>query len=301
MFRRSRYWVPSIALLLIAAGALHAERPFRQPVAREEPLNLSGTVVAAQAGMIQVASATGETWYLRTDPQRTKIQVTGTAEPEFLQPGLFVRFTGVLTKRGQCQDPVGELTICTPSKDSPVGVYPESGMGPAEEKSAKKPARPAAGASSVVVGQIRSVKLGKLVVAAGGTSVKADLADGAKIAVDSADVSLARKGDKIEATGVAFRRPQAGQPGAALVQSVKITLAEPLAGTKKGKKPVRTLPPRSAKPKKPGEEPAGTDQPAGKAAADQPGFGFDEPAKTPAAEGKKAAKKPSGKAATEPE
>ncbi len=304
MFRRMCCAVSPIGLLLFAAGALCAERPFRPPVVREEPLNLNGTVVAAQSGMIQVTGAAGEVWYVKTDPQRTKIQVTGTAEPEFLQPGLCVRFTGVITKRGQCQDPVNELTICTPSKDSPLGVYPDSGMGPADakdtekekakEKPVKKPARAAAGGPSVVVGQLRSVKLGKLVVAAGGTAVKADLADGAKIAVDCADVSLARNGDKIVVEGVAFRRPQAGQPGTAIAQRVQVTLGEPLTSAKKGKKPTKVLPPRGAKSKKPGEEAAGS-------AADQPGFGFDEPVKKPAAEGKKATKKPTEKDATAPE
>ena len=56
-------------------------------------VELSGTVVQIGPRAIAIRAANGEKWTLNLDPNRTKIKVTGSAEPEMLTKDTCVRFT----------------------------------------------------------------------------------------------------------------------------------------------------------------------------------------------------------------
>lgn len=86
------------------------------------PIQLEGTVAAVRPGMVAVTTAAGETWALRI-PRQAEIRVTGTAEPDVLRPGLYVRFIAPVDKRrSRVEEKVGKLTIFSPSQG--VGRMP---------------------------------------------------------------------------------------------------------------------------------------------------------------------------------
>jgi len=226
-----------------------------------EPFTAEGTIQAVARGRIQMSADAAKSWTVMVDPKAV-VHVTGTAEPDFLRAGLSVRFTAELDKGGVAKEKVQQLTIITPSPENLPGVWPE-GEGPAAGKALEGERRggidadngpvirkapegerrrgsgagdgPAAGkvlASGVytVAGRITSFRKGKLTVNAGRSTVRADVADDAKIDVDFADYSVAKQGDKISVTkGATF----AGRAGLAQAQELTIQLSEPLAPPKK--------------------------------------------------------------------
>jgi hypothetical protein len=114
-----------------------------------------------------------------------------------------------------------------------------------------------------VRGTVKSCHGNSLIVAAGRTTVTAEVADNAQIEVDLSDVSIASRGDKIQVRG-----QTAGRPELVRAESVQITLAQPFSGGRKhgaGK---------TAKP----EKSASKSGPAKKAAAPEPAEKNEEPA-----------------------
>jgi len=254
-----------------------------------EPFTAEGTIQAVARGRIQMSTDSAQNWMLMVDPKAV-VHVTGAAEPDFLRNGLSVRFTAELDKGGVAKEKIQQLTIFTPSPENPPGVWPEgegpaagkapegelrggidADDGPAIRKAPEGGRRRGSGADNgraagkalasgvyTVAGRITSFRKGKLTVNAGRSTVRADVADDAKIDVDLADYSVAKQGDKISVTkGATF----AGRVGLAQAQELTIKLSEPLALPKK--KPVRQKQPapegsRRA-PKKAGsrEEPLG--------------------------------------------
>ena len=109
---------------------------------------------------------------------------------------------------------------------------------PAEKATQKAEKHKAAAAISlpatvVVRGQVRTFKAGKLIVKTGKVIVKADVADNARIAVNIADYSQARKGDTVTVRGRTVRQ------GVVQADSVTIRAAAPLSGGGERRNPRR--------------------------------------------------------------
>jgi hypothetical protein len=210
-----------------------------------------GTIQAVTRGRIQMATDAADaarSWTVMIDPKAT-VRVTGSAEPDFLRPGLFVRFTAELDKGAVAKEKVQQLTIFSPSPENQPGVWPEGeapsgkpaeggsrrGGGAAGGPVAGKPLEPGA---YTVAGRVTSFRKGRLTVNAGRSTIRADVAEDAKIDVDFADYSVAKPGDKISVTkGTIFP----ARPGLAQALDLTIQLSEPLALPKK--KPARSKPP----------------------------------------------------------
>ena len=234
----------------------------RAPEIPMDPFAAEGTIQAVMPPRIHMLTNSNQNWMIWVDP-KAKVQVTGTAEADFLKAGMFIRFSVELDKRGKAQDKVSQLTIFAPSEESPVGIWPEGAgplVGPAEDnlgggfggfggdEGQAKGRGVGSGKASLaglysIAGQLRGVRKGKLTVYAGRGMVQIELADKPSINVDFADYSVAKKGDKISVTR--GKMPRGGM-GLAQANELKIEVAQPLSSGRK--KPVRTKPPTPERP-----------------------------------------------------
>lgn len=277
----------SMCVLLGLAAAADAQRQlgrqgrdFRPPM---EKFAGKGTIEGIARDRIQILTDTDQRWMIFID-EKTVVHVVGTAEADFLRPGLWVQFTADFDKRGKAKDKVKKLAIFTPRQQMDIGFWPEGmvPIAPAGQEGAN-PGRGFGGrvgggadggagggadggadggagggfggranaqASSVytVHGQIRGIRKGLLTVQAGRAMFQFTPDEKPEIAVDFADYSVAKPGDKISITkGKMFQ----GRLGLAQALEMTITLSEPLALPKK--KPRRTVtkpPPKKPVPKK---------------------------------------------------
>jgi len=243
-----------VGVLLGALASAHAQ-PGRFPQPKTEPFAADGVIQAIAQGRIQILTNSNQNWLIFLDA-KTVIHVTGTAEPDFLRPGLFVRFSIALDKRGNAHGKVGELTIFTPSPQQFPGIWPEGGNpenpgGAGEGFGGGFGGANAGGgfgtpdvAVYTVAGQIQPSRKGKMTVNYGRGSVQVELAEKVSIKVDFADYSVAKKGDRIS---IKKGRMYPGRP--------TIELSDPLTfGTKK---PVRPTPlPKPRRPTRPPKEDA---------------------------------------------
>jgi hypothetical protein len=233
------------------------ELPPRAVKPELEPFAAEGTLRAVMPGRIQMVTDSTQNWLVLIGP-KAAIHVTGTAEPDFLKAGMFIRFTAEVDRRGQAKGELKQLTIFTPSAQEFPGIWPE-GQEPAGDKRQEGKRRfgsgiadhPPAGelsASDVytVAGRITKCRKGRLTVDTGRAAVQAQVAQDAKIDVDFADYRVAKPGDRISITrGKMF----AGRIGFAQAQELTIRLSEPLALPKK--KAVRKKPAAKKSPAQP--------------------------------------------------
>ncbi len=211
-----------VALVLAGVSDAAAQRPNRDaPPAVPQPIELKGKVAVVQPGMIGVEAEDGK-YQVQIAPRDTLVVVTGTAVPESLRPGLFVRFSAELDN-DRVTTPIEELTIITPSDQNPLGDFPE-GDDPTQE-----------GGPRTIVGQVKSFKKGRLQVGIPPKRViRAELAESPKLDVTISDYSFVRAGDAIVVRG---KQPGRGQ---VIADHVAVELAEPLgASSAKRKSPAR--------------------------------------------------------------
>jgi hypothetical protein len=236
-----------------------------------------GTVEAIGRGVIQILTDSNQPWMVWVAPE-AKIHVVGTAEADFVRPGMFIRFTTEVDKRtkGRITEKVEELTIFTPFRgpSDAVGLWPE-GTGPADGKEGATESddpfggvpddqaaggRPPMSQLYTIAGQITGNRRGRMTVDTGRGVFRFELADEPKIAVDIVDYIYAKKGDKVS---IPRGKKYIGQIGRAMAEELKIKLSEPLTTTKK--KPARTKktskrPPPQPDREQPEKEPADAEE-----------------------------------------
>ncbi len=195
-----------LALSIWCASA-HAQRSRNQQ--ELPPANVSGKIVDLRRGLIQIIDDQERQYLVQVRPDATQVFVSGTAKPSFLQPRMFVRFTGKLDGNA-AEEPVAELQIFVPTEQQGVGLFRND------------PTDPDAG--SVVAGQLRSLRNGKYTMAIGREAVQFELAEDVAITVDVFDYSIAKPGDAIEVRGRFVAEDKI------VSDRVTIELAEPLAG-----------------------------------------------------------------------
>ncbi len=240
---------------------------------------LSASAAAQDAGGLEIAQVKGELKMvvgyqlkIATDdkkevlavinPQKTNFTYVGTAEPQFLVPGLMVRFSGAFDAAGRPSGPIKELEIFTPTRkrrmtaefmqSQTAGVYPiqDGGAKPAEanskkdgaalpkqpaskdkpgtkgkadEKTALAPA-PAGSQNFRVVGKIAAAQGDTLRVAAGNLVIMVQLDPAVVITVAAGDTTFCMEGDKVEVTGLR----NASQKEVVEAETVIVTGAKPL-------------------------------------------------------------------------
>lgn len=223
--------------------------------------------------MIKLTTVTQDNWLLKVTP-RTKVKLTGTAKPDMLRPGIFVRFTAAVDKRkSKVQEKVSELTIFTPSRQDasrmPGVSYPgqEGGVMPQNvpmpmpqnvpmpPNAAKQPKADAKDNPTTNVetfeirGRVTKYRSGRLTVYAPNRYFKPaltiELDEEPIIKLDLANYSAAKPGDAVTAKGIAIA------PKMVEAMELTIELAKPL--TRKREKPKRPTTRRPATKRTPGQ------------------------------------------------
>jgi hypothetical protein len=205
-----------------------------------QSVNVTGTIEQLSANSMTVVDSKNQTWQVQSTNE-TKMQLTGTADADFLKKDLVVEFTADLDAQGKGTSDVDKLSIVTASRDK-IGVF-------ASGKPVPKAKGIQPGAHSVV-GHVKSFRDDVLIVHAGAFTVQVTLTDDPKIKVDMANLSYAAEGDKVTIRGLTFpkqltmaQRMRQNQPNAQEQQSsgpkvvqaqdVKVELSETLTGGKK--------------------------------------------------------------------
>ena len=157
----------SIALAGLVAWGLAGDTAWAQ---FQAPLNSleytdDGTVEAVQENAIKIRDSKNDDWILEINGE-TMIQVTGEAEREWLKPGVFVKFTGEIDKKGVLQKDVEEIEIITAADKSSLGLFTPS-EGDAPSKAVRNPGS----GSYVIKGRLTKVQDGKILVLAGSRQV----------------------------------------------------------------------------------------------------------------------------------
>jgi len=246
---------------------------------------VSGTMQAMALNKIKIV-AEDKKVYFAVVSDDTLLNYKGTAESDFLSPGLLVRFSAELNQSGQVQGPVAELEVFTVSqhrrmsseqmRDQTAGIYQVGGefgnaKKPSDKKSADKkpsdktkdkaPAKPTAASAKGsqayrVVGQIAGIKASKMIVQAGAVQVQLELDPKAAIKVTSHDTTFCQMGDQVKISGLRT----AGQEQFIQSESLEIVGAKPL-GPAEGKtaKNAKTTKGPKGKVAKTGTEKAGSE------------------------------------------
>jgi hypothetical protein len=137
-------------------GWVEAQGIRRQPapqVIQFVPVGIEGRVVEVRPALIVVATAGSGMWRVGV-AENAAISVVGTAAPDVLRPGLYIRFLAAVEKpQGRVLEKVAKLTIFTPTKDDArtVGVFLPGQCRPVvsflEEGAAGPPADPVGAAA----------------------------------------------------------------------------------------------------------------------------------------------------------
>jgi len=241
------------------------------------PVQLSGTVVAVRPGMILVDTPAQDRWALQLQGD-TVVRVTGTAVPEVLRPGLFVRFlVRVDERRTRALSKVRRLVIITPANmdGREPGVFPAQldaqapqqpgGEGP-EQGGEDQPGARADLPGDIydVRARISEIKGRWMTVYAPNTffdaELRVELDRELAVMLDVGAYGLARPGDRFAAVAL-----QVG-PKAAIAREVSIALTDPVGQqpTKNGRRPPHTEQPGAEQPGQPGApQPGGVAQAPG--------------------------------------
>ena len=250
----------AVCLLLFSTESILAQAKNQVP---KEILRSTGTILRIAPGFLQVKTKDGGQWIIKVPDKQENISVIGSAEANWLQRGMYVRFTGLFDKRGKPAGSINQLQVFSPDKNTKIGVFPDSGLGletkelfgdkgPAGAPQAGKGTDRSQYSPFMVSGRLAAAKGGKLSVLAGRTLVQAQLAEKVKISVAVSNPGLARIGDTVELE--AWYPANQKAAGKAIATRLKVTATKPYAMTKRerpGRKPAAEKP--EAKPAKPAE------------------------------------------------
>ncbi len=219
-----------ICVLLVLLGLSTAAYGVARQQPKRENVRFEGELKAAQRGILQVVTAKGDQWFVKPPEKGDQVMYSAMAEPAWLRPGLIVRFLASLTNKGQATAPVREVTVFTPKPGVQMGVVRDSTDTRGIFEDVEKPEKPDPNAAApyLVAGKLVSFKNGMMTVAWGGVSISAPLAEDAKVAVEVADFSLLREGDKVEVQGWYYQ----AFPNQAQATRLTITSPEPLEGAR---------------------------------------------------------------------
>ncbi len=237
-----RVWQASLIGLTVWSAAAHAQAQFQPPQNAREYED-TGTLEGVQDHYVKFRDSKNDAWVLETG-DHTTVEVTGEAERDYLHsPALHVQFTGQVDKKGTLQKAIEEVKICADEGKAAQGVFQ-----PGEGDAPDKPVRGNMAGKFVFKGRLVSFKDGQLTIMAGSRKITGKVSDGVAVTVNLDDPNLAEAGDtvKVKAWYYDKGRPVTAlnQPGQAMAEEIKITLAKPLAFT--GKKPRTTEKPAKA-------------------------------------------------------
>ena len=193
----------------------------------------TGTFVGTNQNVMLVSA--GDTVYQVRADNGAKIEVTGTAGPDFLKkPGLVVKFQAPFDLNGPTKNKaIGVLTsleIITPHPGEGISAIPvvadaaggNVAANVAGNNAKPNAALPATVRSIIVIGKVSSYNKNQLTVSTDGHVFTAELDPAPAIKVRTFDLKLARPGDQVDLTGYFVR------PGIVTANRVSVKLASPL-------------------------------------------------------------------------
>ncbi|MCA9124341.1 MAG: hypothetical protein H6822_07975 [Planctomycetaceae bacterium] len=197
--RHTRKTAAFLTILLASVG-------FGQEGQPRENVTASGVIKGVRPGVLAVLTEQGEQWLVKIPDRPQDISFVASANPNWLRPGMLVKFKNTFDAKGRPAATVRQLEVITLRPDTQLGLIPDSQFGGgatglfSSEEPAKKQSAPET-MSFTVAGTLRGFKDGNLLVAAGNMPVQSQLDERATISVDVSDYSLAREGDTVELTG----------------------------------------------------------------------------------------------------
>jgi hypothetical protein len=175
--------------------------------------SVSGRVTAVEPGVLEIVDDAGKKHSIITHPAGvSRIAVTGDVSAAVLKPGMIVRFTGRVNSKGDGTDRIGSLDVITPGETHKWHeVQPDRVM------------TITASVLSVRRGMV-SLKLptGKL------QRLRIILEDSAVAHLDTKDLALSSRGDKVSAKGHVYTNTT-GKTSAHLVFASDVTVVKPTA------------------------------------------------------------------------
>jgi hypothetical protein len=220
-------------IMLFVAGILSLPTFGFSQQREREPGRWTGKLKGVgPGGVLQVQGDKGEQWLVAVEARPQDISYQGSSTQAFLRPGMLVQFNASLDKKGEAQEPISELKVVSQRMGIQLGLQAGGSAGAGLFNSAddegKKKKKVRTDASYQVTGTLRSIKDGKIYVAAG-TTVKAELTNNCQVSIDVADVSLAREGDTVEIGGWRY----ANQANQLYARNLTITADKPLGSDEK--------------------------------------------------------------------
>ncbi len=234
-----------LALLLAFGGFasaacaqdIYGPRPGAKQDIPKEQIQASGTIKGIRGGVLYVVTEDGGQWVVNIDPNSRRLGFAGSADAQWLRPGMFVEFNATVNAKGESTTPISIATVLTPTKENPPGISSEAG-GSSDELFGVKEEKDKAKEETVkvrVVGQITGMKDNLAIVNGVTATLKVAFAPDAKIAVEvpGADaLQLVRAGDKVEFSGWYIQNNK----GQAWANEVHVRGSETLTGKKPGPK-----------------------------------------------------------------
>jgi hypothetical protein len=229
-----------VAVFASHPATIQGQNP-KQPQVPKTDFRCTGTVKDVRPGLFQLAGDDGEQWLVQIAAQPKDIVYSGSADMTFLRPGMFVRISSKLNRRGQTDEKIGNWTAFTPKPDTKLGLITEQTRSTdpnlfIDSKAEKRPKpKPSLDPTYEIAGRITKVTRTEITIDAAGTQVRAQVADKSSVTLDLADLSYLRPGDKVEFSGWHVT----GEKGRGWATKITATAAEPLADSaaKKSKAP----------------------------------------------------------------
>lgn len=207
-----------ITLSLTTAAGIHGQPPGAQGQPKSLEKNEQvGQLVEVGPGMLQLRLPAGGNLWQALPAPNAKIEITGKASRELLQPKQFVNCVVTLDEFGKVTEPA--LQVAFTDGGTP-GVM-AGGLGIADEKAKRFAGKRPAG-SYLVAGSIKQVEGDVVTVIAGREKFEITVPPEAELLVRSTNVGLASPGDHVEVEGKYYHK------GQLLVSSLKITLTNPV-------------------------------------------------------------------------
>ncbi|MGY8769378.1 MAG: hypothetical protein ACKVH8_13250 [Pirellulales bacterium] len=224
----SRLVITTLVIALVAsASSSYAQKK------EKVKMSVNGTILDMRGNLIQIKLKDADPWVFQINVKPQDMQVNGTAEPGWVQPGMYVSFTGQFDEKGISQAPVSSLSVFTIREEIQLGVTKvESAPDFINGASEEAPASSKFEVLGKITGKSRD---GKLTVAAGRTKIAFEFAEDAAVTFGMSDPSLIRKGDKIEGDGWYYEK------GKGIMDlRLTVTSAEPFKGPEEKKRRTTT-------------------------------------------------------------
>ncbi|MFK7738663.1 MAG: hypothetical protein AB8B50_21745 [Pirellulaceae bacterium] len=227
-----------LVLLLLNQSPMHAQNAGGLEIATVE-----GELTGIAGDRLAVKAEDGKE-YFAVYGRKCSLKYSGTADSQFLQPGLMIRFDATFdTAKGVATKPVTELEVYRPwkgrlsqqqRKDQTPGLYPVSKDQQAtgnkdnpryrRNQAQKQTDNKSKLQTFRVVGLINGRQASKLRIMTGRQAILVDLTADPKVTVASGDALFCSLGDKVKVTGL--RDPS--QETLIKAETIEIKGAKPL-------------------------------------------------------------------------